>query len=151
MARISCAPVMKVTSIIRHIGFLADTHSRKADGSDLPQQALDAFEGVDLIVHLGDIGQKGILDRLAKIAPVLVPAGGNKGYVPTNGVGDVTPIKVIEAAGGSSVGLTFNLSHPVTNSFWCSGSLARSSPAWSRGVSRCVEGPCAATLTAPDA
>ena len=60
---------------IRRIGFLADTHSRKADGSDLPQQALDAFAGVDLIVHLGDIGQKGILERLGEVAPVLILAG----------------------------------------------------------------------------
>jgi len=103
---------MKVASEIRRIGFLADTHSRKADGSDLPQQALDAFAGVDLIVHLGDIGQKGILERLARVAPVLVPAGDNKGYIPAKASGDVQPIKVIEAAGGASVGLTFNLSHP---------------------------------------
>ena len=34
---------MKTTPHIRRIGFLADTHSRLADGSDLPQQALDAF------------------------------------------------------------------------------------------------------------
>ena len=93
---------------IRRIGFLADTHSRKADGSDLPQQALDAFAGVDLIVHLGDIGQKGILGRLASIAPVLVPAGDNKGYIP---LGGGTPVKVIEA-GGLSVGLTFNITLP---------------------------------------
>ena len=95
---------------IRRIGFLADTHSRKADGSDLPQQVLDAFTGVDLIVHLGDIGQKGILDRLASIAPVLVPAGSNKGYIPVGG-GNATPVKVIDA-GGLSVGLTFNITLP---------------------------------------
>src|SRR5207249_12341511 len=95
---------------IRRIGFLADSHSRKADGSDLPTQALHAFDGVDLIVHLGDIGQKGILGRLASIAPVLVPAPGNKGYVPMSGGGSA-PVKVIEA-GGLCVGLTFNITLP---------------------------------------
>jgi len=95
---------------VRRIGFLADTHSRKADGSDLPQQALDAFAGVDLIVHLGDIGQKGILDRLAEVAPVLVPAGGDRGWVSVGG-DDASPLRVIEA-GGTSVGLTFNVSKP---------------------------------------
>src|SRR5262245_30871494 len=94
----------------RRIGFLADTHSRKADGSDLPQQALDAFAGVDLIVHLGDIGQKGILGRLARIAPVLVPAGSDKGWIPVGQQG-AAPLKVIEAA-RLSVGLTFNLAKP---------------------------------------
>ncbi len=95
---------------IRRIGFLADSHSRKADGSDLPRQALDAFAGVDLIIHLGDIGQKGILARLASVAPVLVPAGANKGYIPVSGSGSA-PVKVIEA-GGLSVGLTFNITLP---------------------------------------
>ncbi|PYT07904.1 MAG: hypothetical protein DMF49_06690 [Acidobacteria bacterium] len=103
---------MKMGSRLRRIGFLADTHSSKPDGSDLPQQALDAFAGVDLIVHLGDIGRKGILERLAKLAPVLVPAGDYKGYLPAKDAGDVAPVKVIEGVSGASVGLTFNLSHP---------------------------------------
>jgi len=97
-------------SNVRRVGFLADTHSRKADGSDLPHQSLEAFAGVDLIVHLGDIGQKGILRRLADVAPVLVPAGGDHGWIPV-GREDVAPLKVIEAA-GLSVGLTFNLTKP---------------------------------------
>ena len=95
---------------VRRVGFLADTHCRKADGSDLPRQVLDAFAGVDLIVHLGDIGSKGILARLAAVAPVLIPAGSDKGWVPV-GRKDATPLKVIEVA-GSSVGLTFNLTKP---------------------------------------
>ena len=97
-------------SHVRRVGFLADSHSRKADGSDLPQQVLEAFSGVDLIVHLGDIGQKGILGRLAAVAPVLVPAGDGKGWIPV-GQQDAKPLKVIEAA-GLSVGLTFNLTKP---------------------------------------
>ena len=95
---------------VRRIGFLADTHSRKADGSDLPAKALEGFAGVDLIVHLGDIGQKGILGRLAAIASVLVPAGDDKGWIPV-GQPNVPPVKVIEAS-GRSVGLTFNLTKP---------------------------------------
>ena len=95
--------------IPKRIGFLADTHSRKADGSDLPEQALDAFAGCTLIVHLGDIGQKGILARLGAIAPVLVPAGANKGYVPATG--GTAPVKVIES-GGIRLGLTFNITLP---------------------------------------
>jgi putative phosphoesterase len=97
-------------SSVRRIGFLADTHSRKQDGSDLPQQALDAFAGCDLIIHLGDVGAKGILGRLGEVAPVMVPAGDDKGYIPV-GREDVAPIKVIEA-GGVSLGITFNLTKP---------------------------------------
>jgi putative phosphoesterase len=99
----------------RRIGFLADTHSATADGSDLPDQVLDAFAGVDLIVHLGDIGRKAILDRLSTVAPVWVPAERDKGYVawqPTLGPDPAaTPVKVVEAD-GTSVGLVINLAKP---------------------------------------
>ncbi len=106
---------MSTTDAPRRIGFLADTHSGKADGSDLPDQVLDAFAGVDLIVHLGDIGRKAILDRLSEVAPVWVPGERDKGYVPWQPtVGpdlDAGHVKVIEAD-GVSVGLVFNLTKP---------------------------------------
>jgi putative phosphoesterase len=59
------------------IGLIADNHSRSADGGDLPQAALDAFQGVDLILHCGDPGHVGTLDRLATLAPVLAVPGGH--------------------------------------------------------------------------
>ena len=98
----------------RRVGFLADTHSAKADGSDLPERVLEAFAAVDLVVHLGDIGRKGILDRLLGVAPVLVPVGGNKGYVPWlegGGESGEAPVRVI-TSGAHTVGLTFNLAQP---------------------------------------
>ena len=61
------------------IGLIADNHSRAEDGTDLPQQVLDAFAGVDLIVHCGDAGSWGTLDRLATIAPVIGVQGGHNG------------------------------------------------------------------------
>ena len=94
---------------MKKVGFLADTHSAKPDGSDLPDKVLEAFAGVDLIVHLGDVGRKGILDRLAAVAPVLVPVGGNKGYVPASGEGEA--VYVLDT-GKTSIGLTFNLAQP---------------------------------------
>lgn len=96
---------------VHSIGFLADTHSRKADGSDLPDGVLAAFKGVDLIVHLGDIGQKGILDRLGEVAPVLVPAGAGKGYSVHRGPSTDSPVKVL-TVGKTNVGLWFNLVQP---------------------------------------
>ena len=91
----------------KKIGFLADTHSNKPDGSDLPDEVLTAFKGVDLIVHLGDVGRKGILDRLNEVAPVWVPYGDDKGYVP-HVARDDEPVKVLDG----TVGLTFNLTKP---------------------------------------
>lgn len=96
---------------LRSIGLLADTHSAKPDGSDLPDGVLKAFAGVDLIVHLGDVGRKGILARLGEVAPVWVPYGEGKGFVPAD-ARDGTPVKVVEGAGGTRVGLTFNLAQP---------------------------------------
>lgn len=92
---------------LRRIGFLADTHSSKPDGSDLPDEVLRAFKGVDLVVHLGDVGQKGILDRLGEVAPVWVPFGDDKGYVPHVSRED-EPVKVLD----DTVGLIFNLTKP---------------------------------------
>jgi putative phosphoesterase len=79
----------------RRIGFLADTHWRA--NSELSQQLLDAFTGVDLIVHLGDVGQEGNLERLRAVAPVMVPKRG-QGHV-------------IEA-GGVRIGMVFDITKP---------------------------------------
>lgn len=92
---------------VRKVGLLADTHSNKPDGSDLPDAVLRAFKGVDLVVHLGDIGRKGMLDRLEEVAPVWVPYGDDKGYVP-HLARDDEPVKVLD----DTVGLTFNLTKP---------------------------------------
>ena len=60
----------------RRIGLVGDDHSADDSGSDLPQEVLTAFGGVDLIVHLGHMGVReilgrGVLDRLEAVAPVL--------------------------------------------------------------------------------
>jgi putative phosphoesterase len=78
----------------KRIGFIADTHCQQEDGSDLPEAAMQAFAGVDLIVHLGDTGKAGVLERLRSVAPVMAPKQG--GY------------HVIEAA-GVRIGMTFDI------------------------------------------
>ena len=93
----------------KRIGFLADTHSNKNDGSDLPDAVLKAFKGVDLIVHLGDIGKKMILTRLGEVAPVMIQSEDRKGY--TYAAKPGAPVKAIES-NGTAVGLIFNLAQP---------------------------------------
>ncbi len=51
------------------IGLIADTHGV------LDRQVLELFAGVDHIVHAGDLDEPGVLDRLAKIAPVTAVRG----------------------------------------------------------------------------
>ena len=53
------------------IGLISDTHRL------LRPQALSFLEGVDHIVHGGDIGDAAILERLAQIAPVTAVRGNN--------------------------------------------------------------------------
>src|SRR3954464_2660219 len=58
------------------IGLIADDHNAHDDGNDLPGSVLKAFQGVDLIIHLGHMGfreilGRGVLDRLETVAPVL--------------------------------------------------------------------------------
>src|SRR5439155_21941049 len=91
--------------------------SRATDGADLPQQVLDAFAGSDLIVHCGDAGSWGTLDRLATIAPVLGVRGGH------NGIGDddrVPGEKRVIDLGGLRAGVVHDLVKQ--------GVLAESSP-----------------------
>lgn len=51
------------------IGLISDTHGR------LPAAVHRVFDGVDRIVHAGDIGEEAILDELGLIAPVVAVKG----------------------------------------------------------------------------
>jgi putative phosphoesterase len=54
----------------RHqIGILSDTHG------NLREDALDALQGSDLIIHAGDVGKRDILEALEAIAPVVAVRG----------------------------------------------------------------------------
>lgn len=114
------APVARVKAT--RIGFLSDDHNTRDDGGDLPAEVLEAFRsaGCDLIVHLGHMGVRddtlgrGVLDRLATVAPVLAvrdysgkKAGGT--YItPAEGDRVAGLTRVIEA-GGFRIGAVHNL------------------------------------------
>lgn len=51
------------------LGIISDTHGL------LRPEVASALEGVDQILHLGDVGKMSILDELAKIAPVAAVRG----------------------------------------------------------------------------
>ena len=54
---------------IHSIGLIADTHGL------LRRDVFTALDGVELILHAGDVGGDGILDELSVIAPVLAVSG----------------------------------------------------------------------------
>ncbi len=58
------------------IGLIADTHLPSTIRVPWPEVA-DAFRGVDLILHAGDIVTSGVLNWLEAIAPVLAALGNN--------------------------------------------------------------------------
>lgn len=58
------------------VGLISDTHITEKRGK-LSQKVFDAFEGVDLIVHAGDITQQKVIDEMESIAPVIAVLGNN--------------------------------------------------------------------------
>jgi len=56
------------------VGVLSDTHiPSRAPG--IPPRVAEVFEGVDLILHAGDVSVRAALDDLAVLAPVHAVAG----------------------------------------------------------------------------
>jgi putative phosphoesterase len=53
------------------VGLISDTHGM------LRSEAVEALRGSDFIVHAGDIGHIGIIEQLAKLAPVSAVRGNN--------------------------------------------------------------------------
>ena len=63
------------------IGLIADTHIPEA-GKELPHQVTEAFKGVDLILHAGDLIVLSVLDWLEGVAPVVAARGNGDSGVP---------------------------------------------------------------------
>lgn len=57
-------------------GLISDTHITPKRGK-LPEKVFKEFEGVDLILHAGDVTTQEVLDNLKKIAPVIAVLGNN--------------------------------------------------------------------------
>jgi uncharacterized protein len=53
------------------IGIISDTHGL------LRKEAVEALQGVDLILHAGDVGSATVLETLKSIAPVVAVRGNN--------------------------------------------------------------------------
>ena len=58
------------------IGLISDTHITPKMGK-LPEKIFEIFDGVDLILHAGDITVREVLDDLSRIAPVTAVLGNN--------------------------------------------------------------------------
>lgn len=99
------------------IGLIADTHIPES-GPELPRQVFKALQGVDLVLHAGDLHILDVLDWLAPIAPVLCARGNGDTRYPTSpkrpGVPDDPRIKeshVLELE-GFTIGMTHGFPGP---------------------------------------
>ena len=83
------------------VGVLADTHVRGM-GRALPDELWAAFEGVEAILHAGDLVSLTVRDVLQAHAPTHAVAGNSDGYE----VAEVLPERRVLALGEVRVGLT---------------------------------------------
>ncbi len=105
------------------IGLIADTHCH-AGGVSLPDAVLEAFRGCTLIVHLGDMGEAAVLDRLAGVAPVLATRGGDDPSADAR----IAPTRVLTAR-GLSLAAAFELGSLVPGAKSAGAELPESSAA----------------------
>lgn len=90
------------------IGLIADTHIPEA-GKELPHQVAEAFKGVDLILHAGDLIVLSVLDWLEEVAPVLATRGnGDSGLPPDPRLKETQVL----TAGGKRIGMCHCLAVP---------------------------------------
>jgi len=82
-----------------HIGIISDTHGL------LRTEAERALQGMDLIVHAGDVGTPDVLMRLKRIAPVFAV----RGNVDTQAWAQELPVRAVVEAGGASFYVLHNL------------------------------------------
>lgn len=92
------------------IGLISDTHIPDR-ARILPQNVLDAFSNVDLILHAGDLTSPKVLDELEGIAPVMAVQGNMDR---ANGI-ELPKAKVIEV-GELKIGLIHGEVYPRADS-----------------------------------
>jgi putative phosphoesterase len=96
------------------IGLVSDTHIPEAH-PELWPQVFEAFRGVDLILHGGDIHEYHVLDKLEKLAPIYCSrgngedGGGGRAVQPEDP--RVREVWLIEA-GGLKIGMTHYIPMP---------------------------------------
>jgi putative phosphoesterase len=77
---------------------LSDTHLRDEGTRHLPPLAYDALADADVILHCGDVVERGVLDELATHAPVHAVLGNNdvglRGVLPEQLVVDLDGLRV---------------------------------------------------------
>lgn len=91
------------------IGVISDTHI-KNPAKMLPDKVFEIFDGVDLILHAGDLLIEEVVMQLEAIAPVIAVAGNNDDYQLVRKYGTRRLLEL----GGKKLGLTHGMSRGKT-------------------------------------
>lgn len=90
------------------IGLVSDTHMA-GSGRNLPDQVLASLEGVDLILHCGDLECLGVLDYLESVAPVLAVRGYEDPTEPGQRLAQTTRVVQVEDV---AIGMVHDIQWP---------------------------------------
>lgn len=85
------------------MGVVADTHVGEALPR-LPAEVLEALDGVDLVLHAGDLSERSVLRELEALAPVVAVRGNHD-----RGVEGYLPREVIVHVGAARIALTHGM------------------------------------------
>lgn len=91
------------------IGVISDTHIPERS-NELPQEILESFKKVDMVIHAGDIGDLSVLDKLKNVCPDVRAVYGN---MDSDTIRKKVPEKMIIAAGTHRIGLMHGIGHPA--------------------------------------
>jgi len=90
------------------IGVIADTHIPER-AEEIPQQILDAFKGVDMIIHAGDFVNLSVLDKLRTVCKNISAVWGN---MDSYEIREKLPEKEIVKIGNFKVGIVHGYGPP---------------------------------------
>ncbi|MFH0935475.1 MAG: metallophosphoesterase [Candidatus Omnitrophota bacterium] len=90
------------------IGVISDTHIPER-AKCLPRQLLEAFHGVDMIIHAGDLADLKVLDELKEICPNVKAVWGN---MDPQEVRDKLPERELIKIGKHTIGLMHGYGAP---------------------------------------
>jgi uncharacterized protein len=81
--------------VIKKVGVISDTHVPKRVRC-IPKRVFEIFQGVDYIIHAGDLVELAVIDELEQIAPVLAVRGNSDGLEVANALPKLNVLKVFD-------------------------------------------------------
>jgi len=83
------------------IGIISDTHIPDR-GTALPKKILEAFKGVDMIIHAGDMVELSVVDMLGKVCSNVKAVAGN---MDSGDIRQRFPVKLVIQVGKFKIGV----------------------------------------------